>query len=166
MSEIDKLCHLLNERNVEWTKKAQYDIEWHAPDGRHCSAMYWNPTLTVCISRCTAEQAIAATLEGYPTKSGRGYYVDRDDEGTHIMCDDCGGYIGTAEEIAATLGCKSYGKDAELGKCVKSHERESYAVLKTENAKLRELIRELYEDQCDECDCWKYRDRLRELGVD
>lgn len=50
------------------------------------------------------EQAIAATLGNRPTKSGRGYYTDRDGEGTHIMCDDCGGYIGTAEEIAATLG--------------------------------------------------------------
>ena len=50
------------------------------------------------------EQAIAATLGNRPAKSGRGYYTDRDDEGTHIMCYDCGGYIGTAEEIAATLG--------------------------------------------------------------
>lgn len=38
--------------------------------------------------------------------------------------------------------------------------------LQAENAKLRELCGELYEDQCDECDCWKYRDRMRELGVD
>ena len=34
-----------------------------------------------------------------------------------------------------------------------------------ENAKLRELLAELYENQCDECDRWKYRDRMRELGV-
>lgn len=46
----------------------------------------------------TPEQAIAATL------GKQGYYTDRDDEGTHIMCDRCGEYIGTAEEIAATLG--------------------------------------------------------------
>ena len=38
--------------------------------------------------------------------------------------------------------------------------------LERENAKLRELMRELYEDQCDECDEWKYRDRLRELGIE
>ena len=37
---------------------------------------------------------------------------------------------------------------------------------RAENAKLRELVRELYEDQCDECDEWKYRDRMRELGVE
>jgi hypothetical protein len=35
-----------------------------------------------------------------------------------------------------------------------------------ENAKLRELLAELYEEQCDECDRWKYRDRMRELGVE
>lgn len=35
-----------------------------------------------------------------------------------------------------------------------------------EHVKLRELVRELYEDQCDECDEWKYRDRMRELGVE
>ena len=38
--------------------------------------------------------------------------------------------------------------------------------LQAENAKLRELVRELYEDQCDECDRWKYRDRMRELGIE
>ena len=35
-----------------------------------------------------------------------------------------------------------------------------------ESEKLRELLAELYEDQCDECDCWKYRDRMRNLGVE
>jgi len=34
------------------------------------------------------------------------------------------------------------------------------------DARLRELVRELYEDQCDECDRWRYRDRLRELGIE
>lgn len=38
--------------------------------------------------------------------------------------------------------------------------------LMAENAKLRELVSELYEDQCDGCDRWKYRDRMRELGVE
>ena len=36
----------------------------------------------------------------------------------------------------------------------------------TENVKLRELLSEAYEDQCDESDRWKYRDRMRELGVE
>lgn len=30
---------------------------------------------------------------------------------------------------------------------------------------LRRLVQELYEDQCDEHDRWKYRDRMRELGI-
>ena len=38
--------------------------------------------------------------------------------------------------------------------------------MEAENAKLRELLAELYEDQCDECDKWKYADRMRELGVE
>lgn len=38
--------------------------------------------------------------------------------------------------------------------------------LKRENAKLRELVRELYEDQCVDGDQWKYRDRMRELGIE
>lgn len=37
---------------------------------------------------------------------------------------------------------------------------------KAENSKLCELVRELYEDQCDECDQWRYRDRMCELGVE
>ena len=37
---------------------------------------------------------------------------------------------------------------------------------KAENAKLRELLRELYEDQCIDGDRWKYRDRMCELGIE
>ena len=38
--------------------------------------------------------------------------------------------------------------------------------LEDENVKLRELAQELYADQCDECDRWKYRDRMHELGIE
>lgn len=38
--------------------------------------------------------------------------------------------------------------------------------LLAENVKLRELMVDLYEDQCDECDRWKYRDRMRKLGIE
>lgn len=38
--------------------------------------------------------------------------------------------------------------------------------LVAENAKLKELVRELYEDQCIDGDQWRYRDRMRELGVE
>ena len=37
--------------------------------------------------------------------------------------------------------------------------------LSIDNAKLRELLWELYDDQCDDCDRWKYHDRMCELGV-
>ena len=35
-----------------------------------------------------------------------------------------------------------------------------------ENKELRALVRELYEDQCADGDQWKYRDRMRELGIE
>lgn len=35
-----------------------------------------------------------------------------------------------------------------------------------ENDKLRKLLQELYEDQCDDGDQWKYRDRICELGIE
>lgn len=38
--------------------------------------------------------------------------------------------------------------------------------LRAENAKLRELVEELFEDQCADSDHWKYRDRMRELGIE
>jgi len=38
--------------------------------------------------------------------------------------------------------------------------------VQTDNDRLRELLRELYEDQCIDGDQWKYRDRMHEFGVD
>ena len=35
-----------------------------------------------------------------------------------------------------------------------------------ENAKLRELVAEIYEDQCDGSERWRYRDRMRKLGIE
>lgn len=43
---------------------------------------------------------------------------------------------------------------------------DDFCALARENNELRELVRELYEDQCDECDEWKYRDRMHELGIE
>lgn len=57
-------------------------------------------------------------------------------------------------------GCM-YRQSNELGRLNKAVRR-----YKEENSKLRELLRELYEDQCDECDRWKYRDSMRELGIE
>ena len=47
-----------------------------------------------------------------------------------------------------------------------SDDAENARQIMAENAKLRELVRELYEDQCDECDRWKYRDRMCELRIE
>lgn len=38
--------------------------------------------------------------------------------------------------------------------------------VESENAKLRELVAEIYEDQCDNSERWRYRDRMRELGIE
>jgi len=38
--------------------------------------------------------------------------------------------------------------------------------LRDENAKLRKLVCELYEDQCCDGDRWKYRGRMQEIGIE
>lgn len=43
---------------------------------------------------------------------------------------------------------------------------DDFCALARENNELRELVRELYEDQCIDGDQWKYRNRMRELGVE
>ena len=40
------------------------------------------------------------------------------------------------------------------------------ALYRKENKKLRELVEELFEDQCADSDHWKYCDRMRELGIE
>ena len=63
MSATDELRRMLDERGVEWADgDASHTTEWTNANGQKCSAMYWKPTLTVLISGCTPEQAIAATL--------------------------------------------------------------------------------------------------------
>lgn len=57
---------------------------------------------------------------------------------------------------------KTYAKTFEVGKRWMAKAARFEAI----NAKLRELVRELYEDQCADSDQWKYRDRMRELGVE
>lgn len=47
-----------------------------------------------------------------------------------------------------------------------SKERDRAEFLMRENAKLRELVVEIYEDQCDNSERWRYRDRMRELGIE
>ena len=35
-----------------------------------------------------------------------------------------------------------------------------------ENVELRDLVSDMYEDQCDDAHRWKYRDRMRNLGIE
>lgn len=71
------------------------------------------------------------------------------------------------EECEAMFNCEDCAAMLDCDECLRadSSQKERKRV-DYENAKLRELVRELYEDQCDECDEWKYRDRMRELGVE
>lgn len=63
MSATEELRRLLDERGVEWAEDdASHTTRWTNANGQKCSAMYWNPTLSVLISECTPEQAIEATL--------------------------------------------------------------------------------------------------------
>jgi len=73
--------------------------------------------------------------------------------------------FGSPEHIS---GLSREALEADLRWMVgRNHELEGICErLDAENAKLRELLAELYEEQCDECDSWKYRDRMRELGVE
>lgn len=90
-----ELRRLLTERGIEYETNDHmgvYETSWNG-----FTVMQLTSSAKL-IMTVTPEQAIAATL------GKQGYYTDRDDEGTHIMCDRCGEYIGTAEEIAATLG--------------------------------------------------------------
>ena len=59
------------------------------------------------------------------------------------------------------------GENANLREYIeRKQDLQNFARLVTENSKLRELCREIYEDQCCDGDQWKYRDRMRELGVE
>jgi hypothetical protein len=40
------------------------------------------------------------------------------------------------------------------------------AALREENERLRLFAAEIYENQCDDCDKWKYRDRMQVLGIE
>ena len=78
--------------------------------------------------------------------------------------------VGEMLEILGRYMTQLQDENAKLRKELESVGTAAYLYgrsdLKTENDKLRELVRELYEDQRDECDRWKYRDRMRELGVE
>ena len=84
MTATDELRRMLDEWGVEWREgNASDTIEWHTHDGGHCSAMYWNPSMSVCISGCTPAQAVEATL-------GRGECHDTENREGRFTCSECG----------------------------------------------------------------------------
>ena len=72
--------------------------------------------------------------------------------------------VGLAMPQAATLMMKAADTIWELRGTLQVA-LVDYRHLQDENAKQRELLQELYDDQCDDCDRWKYHDRMRELGA-
>ena len=78
-------------------------------------------------------------------------------------CPACKNVADLQEALAENAKLQN---DADLLRAMLRQKRIEKQCCMVENAKLRELVRDLYEDQCDKCDCWKYRDRMRELGVD
>lgn len=105
---VERLRELLDERGVAWTRATQCDTGWHTPDGRRCSALYSNPTLTVCIDECTPEQAVSATLD-------HGTHDVTQERGTcHIAWstdeDEWEGMLNNREDVVI-LHCYACGKD-------------------------------------------------------
>jgi len=80
--------------------------------------------------------------------------------------------------VDGNLGTAIYKAQKIVNDAFKEHEKhvteiivqnhyllEDSARLYKENDKLREFVAEIYEDQCDDGDRWKYRDRMQELGI-
>ena len=105
---VKRLRDMLNERGVKWTGATQYDVGWHTPDGRRCSAMCWESTLAVSIDECTPEQAVSATLDhgtpSVPQERGTCHIAWSTDE------DYWDGMLNNPEDTVA-LHCYACGKD-------------------------------------------------------
>ena len=165
--KTELLCKLLEERGAEWKDgDAAYEIEWNTPDGRHCSAVYWEPTFTVLVSGCTPEQAIAATL-GRPKAKSHPYGYERDtgaydctrcecgciNDISATYCNDCGGEI-EVDESAEKEYYDGYSKhtvfakkhdDGSLEFCERRYIPEDAAALGSEREKaLEELVKDMY----------------------
>lgn len=96
----------------------------------------------------TPEQAIAATLGGE-----KPYYTDRDDNGNHITCAQCGEYLGTAEEFAAMAGEKRcFATDYTHERCKYSVDRGWVEDVELGSgtckriAELEQLVRDMYRE--------------------
>lgn len=101
---------------------------------------------------------MSGTLAKHSNALGWAWYLDTD-EGSYWVSHPVKEHIDSLEAENAKLK-----EELEaVGTAAYLYGRSD---LKIENAKLRELLLELYEDQCDDCDRWKYRDRMCELEVD
>lgn len=136
MTATDELRALLDERGVEWYQGSQagwYETEWVNAYGTHSSAMEWHPTLTVMLSGLTPAQAIEATLgprEQPPYDEliealRRDWDIEASWDGLRRFW-----YVGLTDEGVR----KRDEREATLGR----------GELERENAKLRELVRDLY----------------------
>lgn len=53
-----------------------------------------------------------------------------------------------------------------IAEAYRQDEAKDFRLLYSVIDSLKLLCIELYEDQCDDCDKWKYRDRMRKLGIE
>ena len=91
-------------------------------------------------------------------------YYDTQVTNRRALCD----MIANLESVLAESkaeNAKLREENVRLRSCL-SDDVENARMIMGENAKLRELVAEIYEDQCDNSERWRYRDRMRELGIE
>ena len=81
-------------------------------------------------------------------------------------CDDVLFWHGSL--IGYTAGVKAACEDKKKSDLLleMSEVQSKLEIEELKNSKLRELLCELYEDQCDDGDRWKYRDRMSKFGIE
>lgn len=97
-------------------------------------------------------QAIADELNA-ELEGEKPYYTDRDDNGNHITCAQCGEYLGTAEEFAAMAGEKRcFATDYTHERCKYSVDRGWVEDVELGSgtckriAELEQLVRDMYRE--------------------
>ena len=178
LTATDELRRILDERGVEWWPS---DERWNADVIKHWYAGLlkwtaiegedglWVNAGVAGHNSLTPEQAIAATLgpcndscnctngERTDLAAENAALREQMERLVTLLRNDC--------DIDASWDGLRRFWSIELTEdgCLM---RDRACKAEADNAKLRELVRELYEDQCDECDRWRYRDRLSELGIE
>ena len=111
VDEMQKVCDLLFgaadiiesiESGTLTAEQVRETVEKHWHD---LPSEYDMPEATALPEYSYDWQAIADELNA-ELVSEKPYYTDRDDNGNHITCAQCGEYLGTAEEFAAMAGEK------------------------------------------------------------